>query len=164
MKMKRMRFAIVAVFLAVFVFSLAGEGMAGGKMEFTVNNTTSRKIIVAGTYNSGASITTRGWYGVDAGKSRTITFDDFYGTDWFGYYAKNVPNEGEKQKVWSSDGSSHFYGKLPILPEKDFINMIALGGDNSRILSGSVEVGFHKLNFKKNEEYESTDTATLTFE
>ena len=160
--MRRTRFAVVAVFLATFVFLLAGEAAAGGKMKLTINNKTSREINVAVTYDSGAAVFTKGWYGVNAGKSRTVILDDFYGTSWFGYYAKNVPNKGEKQKVWSSDGSNHDEGKLPIHPTKAFTNMIALGGDNNRILSGSIEVGFRKLNFKSNEDYDSTDTATLT--
>jgi hypothetical protein len=111
---------------------------------------------VAVVFNPGASLITKGWYGVDARKSRTITFDNFYGTNWFGFYAKNVPNRGEKQMIWTSKGGD----KFPVHPTKAFTNTIAQGGGDDRILSGSVEVGFRKLNFKKNA---GTDSATLTF-
>jgi uncharacterized membrane protein len=152
---KKMRFAAVAVFLAVFVFSLAGEGVAGDKMKFTIINKTSRKINVAVVFNPGASVIIKGWYGVDAKKSRTVTFDDFYGTDWFGFYAKNVLNRGEKQMIWTAKGD-----RFPVHPTKAFTNMIAQGGGADRILSGSVNVGFRKLKFKRNA---GTDIATLTF-
>jgi hypothetical protein len=38
MMTKKMRFVAVAVFLAVFVFLLVGEGVAGNKMKFTIIN------------------------------------------------------------------------------------------------------------------------------
>jgi uncharacterized membrane protein len=153
MMTKKTRFAAVAVFLAVFVFLLAGEGVAGNKMKFTINNKTARKVHVAVAFNPGASVIIKGWYGVDAGKSKTITLDNFNGTDWFGFYAKNVPNKGEKRKVWTDSRN-----KFPVHPTKPFTNSIAQGGGLDSILYGSVNVGFRKLNFKQNA---GTDTCTL---
>jgi uncharacterized membrane protein len=94
----------ITVFLAV-IMAASLVTRAEAKIKVTVNNKTSQKAFIAFGYGTFDGYGTKGWYSVEAGKSKTITVDAVSSLSrhelyWYAHSeGKNLIWEGDR-KEW----------------------------------------------------------------
>jgi hypothetical protein len=149
--------SVVLVLCAVFAMS----GRSDADVKVTFVNKTDRKVSVA-TMVYVSAVTTKGWYNIDPGKSRTISWK---GRDYparqmsncLGYYAK-ASKKGAKTVSWRGDWMTG-----PIHPTQAFDYQEGNGERDDNYPRDAPEVGFRQI--IKNWKFNGNDgsvTVTLT--
>jgi hypothetical protein len=142
--MKKLICGILAA-LVVLVFAVSAFA---GTVKLTFNNKTDRKVTVA-IYKEVVAFEVIGWYNIEAGKSRTLSFrteDEYPGE--IGYYAEGF-KKGQNTVYWSGD-----FARAWIHPSKAFEYRGGYNGadrdDYDNYVAGppNKEVGFRKINIQ----------------
>jgi uncharacterized membrane protein len=149
---KRISRVCAVVFIVMILVSVAAVS-AEAKIKVTVNNKTSQKIFIAFGYDLLDPYETKGWFGVEAGKSRVITVDTASSLTQFklAWHAKSANNKlvwkGER-KEWVHPTKPFEYEYFPgERPDED----------------GAVQVGFRIAKIKDSDDRENgTATINLT--
>jgi hypothetical protein len=143
---------LLAVLVAVFLAAAGAE--ADGVTKITIRNKTSKKASVALMWwGNGADATggTKGWYGVEAGESRTVTYpahNATYVEGYMGYYAK------AESLVWAGKSGNGEQGWIH--PQKAFESV------NGEPVSGGKEVLFRRFSVDWEKEAGGNVAATIT--
>lgn len=161
--MKNMKWKAMATifFIGIWGFFVADRAEAAVKV--TINNNMSHNLSIAFCWAGfdAPDDTSKGWYNVKAGESKTITFKGaVYAltAQGFGYYATGT-TKGGKPITWA--GSSEDKHKAYwIHPKKSFTGQSANGGEP---ISDGKKVYFRALKLKETGSTREDATATLTF-
>jgi hypothetical protein len=149
-------FLSVAVLFAVFAMS----GRADADVKVTFVNKTDRKVSVA-TMVYVSAVRTKGWYNIDPGKSRTLSWTgrDYPGRQMsvcLGYYAE-ASKKGAKKFSWSGDWMNG-----PIHPTKSFDYREGNAERDDNYPDDAPEVGFRQIKNWKFSGNDASATVTLT--
>jgi uncharacterized membrane protein len=144
---------VCAVILTMIMMASIATARAEAKIKVTVNNKTSQKILIAFGYDLFDPYETKGWYGVEAGKSRIITVDTASSLTRheLAWYA----NSANKKLIWKGDRKEWVH------PTKPFEYEYFPGEKPDE--DGAVQVGFRIAKIKDSGDNENgTVTINLT--
>jgi hypothetical protein len=159
-----MKWKIIAAFFLIGIWGFFVADQAEATVKVTVKNNRSHNLSIAFCW-AGFDLpddTSKGWYNIKAGESKTITIREaVYAltAQGFGYYATGTTKDG-KTIVWSGKSSDDRRKEYWIHPKKSFTGQSVSNGEP---ISGGKKVDFRALKLKKTGSTNEDATATITF-